>query len=117
MGFHHVSADDVVINMPNPAWVRGADLSREASGPVRVGMALVGLLGRTPEVGASCLVDGLVTQGKESHGCFVMSWKINPFPSLMYRPDGEKLINKVWTEMVAELHFADLDGILQSMRS
>ena len=33
---------------------------------------------RSPKVGASCYVDAVVSKGKESHGCFLMSWKVHP---------------------------------------
>ena len=74
----YVNADDVVVNLADPAWVRGTSLTRDVSGPAKLGMKLFEMTGRTPEVGASCLVDGLVSKGKESHGCFLMSWKIHP---------------------------------------
>lgn len=74
----YVSADDVIINLSDPAWVKGTSIAREAKGANKVGLKLFSLLGRTPRVGASCFVDALVNKGKESHGCFLMSWNIHP---------------------------------------
>jgi NAD(P)-dependent dehydrogenase (short-subunit alcohol dehydrogenase family) len=75
----YVSADDVIVNLADPAFVKGTDLLREVPGPVRMGMRAWGAIaGRTPQVGASCLVDALVNKEKESHGCFLMSWEIYP---------------------------------------
>lgn len=75
----YVSADDVIVNLADPAFVKGTDLLREVPGPVRMGMRAWGAIaGRTPQVGASCLVDAMVNKGKESHGCFLMSWEIYP---------------------------------------
>lgn len=76
----YVSADDVVINLADPAFVRGTDFARDIPGGViKVLFLLFGLIaGRTPKVGASCYIDAVVTKGKESHGCFLMSWKIHP---------------------------------------
>ena len=74
----YVNAEDVIVNLADPAWVRGTSLSRDVSGPAKLGMKLFEVTGRTPEVGASCLVDALINQGEESHGCFLMSWKIHP---------------------------------------
>lgn len=75
----HVSAEDVVVNLPDPAWTKGTELVRETSeslpAPVR---ALMNFTGRPVKEGASCLVDGLVVKGPESHGCFLMNWKIHP---------------------------------------
>ncbi len=74
----YVSSDDVIVSLADPAWCKGTELIRDVKGPVWLFLQLFKLLGRTPEVGASCLVDALVNKGKESHGCFLMSWKIHP---------------------------------------
>lgn len=75
----YVSANDVIVNLADPAWCKGTELNRDANSVVaKVAMKLFGLLGRTQEVGASCFVDAVVNHGKESHGCFLMSWKVHP---------------------------------------
>lgn len=75
----YVSADDVIVNLADPAFVKGTGLLREVPVPIRMGMRAWGAIaGRTPQVGASCLVDAMVSKGKESHGCFLMSWGIHP---------------------------------------
>jgi NAD(P)-dependent dehydrogenase (short-subunit alcohol dehydrogenase family) len=74
----YISADDVIINLADPAWVKGTELARDAKGGMKIGLKLFNTLGRTPQVGASCFVDAVVNKGKESHGCFLMSWKIHP---------------------------------------
>ena len=75
----YVSADDVIVNLADPAFVKGTGLLREVPVPVRMGMRVWGAIaGRTPQVGASCLVDAMVSKGKESHGAFLMSWEIHP---------------------------------------
>jgi len=74
-----VSADDVIVNLADPAWCRGTELTRDVKGPMKAGVKLFGTLGRTPKVGASCFVDAIVNHGKESHGCFLMSWQIHPY--------------------------------------
>ena len=73
----YVSADDVVVNLADPAWVKGTQLTRDVKGPSRAGVKLFETLGRTPKVGASCFVDAIVNHGKEAHGCFLMSWQIH----------------------------------------
>lgn len=78
----YVSADDVIINLADPAWVRGTAFARdlESSKGVKLAFRLLSLIGgaRSPKVGASCYIDAVVNKGKESHGCFLMSWKIHP---------------------------------------
>lgn len=74
-----VSADDVIVNLADPAWCKGTNLSRDAQGLVKLAVSIFGATtGRTPRVGASCFVDAIVNKGKESHGCFLMSWQIHP---------------------------------------
>jgi NAD(P)-dependent dehydrogenase (short-subunit alcohol dehydrogenase family) len=75
----YVSADDVIVNLADPAWCKGTELARSAPAAMRMGAKLFGALtGRTAKVGASCFVDAVVNKGKESHGCFIMSWQIHP---------------------------------------
>jgi hypothetical protein len=77
---HYVSANDVIINLADPAMVRGTNLPRNVQG-VGIKMTLTifkTIAGRSPKVGASCYIDAVVNKGKESHGCFLMSWKIHP---------------------------------------
>lgn len=75
----YVSADDVIVNLPDPGFVKGTGLSRDARGGQKVAAALFGVLtGRNKKDGASTYVDALLNKGKESHGCFIMSWQIHP---------------------------------------
>ncbi|KAJ4287712.1 hypothetical protein N0V90_012415 [Kalmusia sp. IMI 367209] len=113
----YVSADDVVINLADPAWVKGTDFTREVTGAMRVGVKIFEMTGRTKRVGASCFVDALVNKGKESHGCFLMSWKIHPFSKFLYTPEGKVLIERVWNETLAELEFAGVRAILNDMKA
>ncbi|KAF7367726.1 NAD(P)-binding protein [Mycena sanguinolenta] len=115
----YVSADDVIVNLSDPAWCKGTDLTRDVEG---AGMKLAvkafgGLTGRPPRVGASCFVDAVVNKGKESHGCFLMSWKIHPFAAFLYTPEGKVVSRRVWEETLAEFEFAGVRQIVESMRA
>ncbi|CAI6332672.1 unnamed protein product [Periconia digitata] len=112
----YVSADDVIVNLADPAWVKGTALARETQGAMKIGLKIFELTGRTPRVGASCFVDAMVNKGKESHGCFLMSWKIHPFAALLYTPEGRSLTKRVWEETLAELEFAGVGAALDGMR-
>ncbi|KAI0435517.1 hypothetical protein F4803DRAFT_574755 [Xylaria telfairii] len=115
----YVSADDIIINLADPAFVRGTAFARDlGSGPIRALYLLFGLLtGRTPKVGASCYIDAVVNKGKESHGCFLMSWNIHPFPALLYAPEGKVVIQRVWDETLAEFDFAGARNLIEAMRT
>ncbi|KAI0530006.1 hypothetical protein GGR58DRAFT_525490 [Xylaria digitata] len=114
----YVSADDVIINLADPAFVRGTQIARDIdSAHVKVLFCIFGLVtGRVPKVGASCYVDAVVNKGKESHGCFLMSWKIHPFPALLYTPEGKALTQRVWDETLAEFEFAGARDIVEKMK-
>ncbi|KAJ5606585.1 hypothetical protein N7510_009366 [Penicillium lagena] len=75
----YVSADDVVVNLVDPGFVKDTSLTRDLS---LVGSALMTvwkhIAARSLRVGASTYIDGVVLKGKESHGCYIMSWKISP---------------------------------------
>ncbi|RAO69830.1 uncharacterized protein BHQ10_005842 [Talaromyces amestolkiae] len=114
----YVSADDVIVNLADPAFVKGTSLLREVPVPVRMGMRAWGAIaGRTPQVGASCLVDAMVNKGKESHGGFLMSWEIHPFAAMLYTTEGDILRQRLWEETLTELDFAGVRIILESMRA
>jgi NAD(P)-dependent dehydrogenase (short-subunit alcohol dehydrogenase family) len=86
----YVSATDVIINLADPALVRGTNLARDVQGGgMKAAVTIFGALaGRSPKVGASCYIDAVVNKGKESHGCFLMSWKIHPYvPTLVPASD------------------------------
>ncbi|KAI1765461.1 NAD(P)-binding protein [Hypoxylon sp. FL1150] len=113
----YVSADDVIVNLADPAWVKGTELHRDARGAWKMAMKIFGALaGRTMTVGASCYVDAVVNKGKESHGCFLMSWQPHPFASLLYTPEGKVATQRLWNETLAELDFASVRAILDSMK-
>ncbi|KIW20329.1 hypothetical protein PV08_00904 [Exophiala spinifera] len=113
----YVSADDVVVNIVDPGYVRGTGLTRDVGFPVSAIMAFWGrIAGRSMRVGASTYIDAAALKGKESHGCFIMGWKIWPFVPLMYTSEGKQVIDKVWRETMEELSFANVQGILDEMK-
>ena len=74
-----VSADDVVVNLADPGFVGGTNLARDINKLARVVFgAFASVAARNLSVGASTYVDGAVVKGKESHGCFLMSWQVQP---------------------------------------
>lgn len=75
----YVMADDVVVNIVDPGYVKGTDNVKNQHGLGKLAAkSFAAATGRTPEVGASTYVDAVVVKGKESHGCFLTSWKIHP---------------------------------------
>ena len=75
----YISAEDVVVNVVDPGFVKGTDLSRETKGGQKIGAAVFGALaGRNKRDGASTYLDAVLNKGKESHGCFLLGWRIHP---------------------------------------
>ncbi|KAI0473625.1 hypothetical protein GGR56DRAFT_648314 [Xylariaceae sp. FL0804] len=114
----YVSADDVVINLADPAFVRGTEFGRDlVSGLARRLFFLFGLIaGRSPKVGASCYIDAVVNRGEETHGCFLMSWAVHPFPGMLYTEEGEATTERVWKETLSEFEFAGARRNIASMK-
>ncbi|KAL1595974.1 hypothetical protein SLS60_009664, partial [Paraconiothyrium brasiliense] len=74
-----VSAEDVVVNMVEPGFVKGTDLHRDRSFSTRIAVGLLKTVAaRSVAVGASAYVDACAVKGKESHGCILTNWEIAP---------------------------------------
>lgn len=74
-----VSADDVILNLVDPGYVGGTELTRDMPGAlVVIGRIFERLTARSVTEGASTYLDACVVKGKESHGCFIMGWQIKP---------------------------------------
>ena len=74
-----VSADDVVVNLVDPGFVTGTNLTHDL--PIVINQLFKTfryIAARPLDVGGSTYVDAAVVKGKESHGSYIMSWKINP---------------------------------------
>lgn len=77
-----VSADDVVINLVEPGFVKGTELHRDISVASRLLMGVFkATTARTVKVGASTYLDASIVKGKESHGCILTNWEIAPYVS------------------------------------
>ncbi|KAJ4372907.1 hypothetical protein N0V83_003198 [Neocucurbitaria cava] len=74
-----ISADDVIINTVEPGFTSGTGLHRDYSATGKVAMVLLKkLVSRTPEQAAWTYVDAAAVKGEESHGGFIMFWKVYP---------------------------------------
>ncbi|KAK3326080.1 short-chain dehydrogenase/reductase family protein [Apodospora peruviana] len=117
----YVKADDVIVNLADPAWVRGTNLAAQDIPAVgRAAFALfyplLMMVARSPRMGASTFLDAVITKGKESHGAFLTSYKIYPFNDMLYTPEGVDVIETLWKETLDdELAFADVRGILERL--
>ncbi|KAI0148092.1 NAD(P)-binding protein [Hypoxylon sp. NC0597] len=113
----YVAADDVIVNLVCPGFVKGTELSREVNILVKPIMAaFAGIAARSLSDGASTYLDAALVKGKESHGSFIMSWKISPYNYFLYTPEGRDGADKLWCETMGELDFAGVSGVLESVK-
>ncbi|RYP18832.1 hypothetical protein DL765_003712 [Monosporascus sp. GIB2] len=71
----YVSADDAIVNVADPGFVKGTDVSREAKVGHKVGPAVFGAIaGRNKKDGASTYLDAALNKGKDSNGYFLMGY-------------------------------------------
>ena len=74
-----VSAEDVVVNIVDPGYVKGTEsVSKMPKVTAMMAKGFAAVTGRTVEVGASTYVDAVAVKGKESHCCFLTSWRVHP---------------------------------------
>ena len=74
-----ISAEQVVVNMVEPGFIKGTDLHRDRSAGAKMFVGLFkAAAARSVQVGASTYVDACAVQGKESHGCILTNWEIAP---------------------------------------
>ena len=74
-----VDPDEVVINMVEPGFTKGTDLSRGFTGVVGAMSSLFKKIAARPvELAATTYVDAAVVKGNDSHGCFLMNCEITP---------------------------------------
>jgi len=74
-----VIADDVVVNLVEPGFIRATGLDRSVPALVQpvLGVSRL-LLGRTVKFGAWTYIDAAVLKGKETHGSVLDDWNIVP---------------------------------------
>ncbi|KAL1849891.1 hypothetical protein VTK73DRAFT_9793 [Phialemonium thermophilum] len=112
-----VSADDVIVSAVEPGFVKGTGLARDARGATKIAVSLFGAAtGRPVNDGASTILDAAINHGKESHGCFLMNFKIRSFVPSMYTAEGRERIDSLWEETMREPSFQDVPGILEQMK-
>ncbi|KAJ5815555.1 hypothetical protein N7474_007332 [Penicillium riverlandense] len=108
-----VSADDVVVNLVEPGFVKGTKLQREVPFAVMVVLNLFkAATARSVKIGASTYLDAAIAQ-ESSHGSVLMNWEIVPYPSLLYTEDGKNIMERLWEETLEEFSFVDVNGILK----
>ncbi|EFQ33096.1 short chain dehydrogenase [Colletotrichum graminicola] len=114
----YVPKEDVILNIVDPGLTKGSGLHQHLSRAQQAFMGTVkALTARSLKEGASTYIDAAVLKGDETHGSYLMDWKIHPFPAFVYTPEGRACAARLWDETLQELDFAGARSILQSMQS
>ncbi|KAF5566231.1 WW domain-containing protein [Fusarium napiforme] len=113
----HVDPSDVVINLVDPGMTRGTGLMDKGTWLMRMAMATATkLVGRTQEQAASTYVDAAIVKGEESHGSYLMDWKIFPLGSYYYTEEGKTVQDRIWREVMDEFAVARMEEIIRSLK-
>ncbi|RFN43531.1 retinol dehydrogenase 11 [Fusarium flagelliforme] len=111
--YERVSPKDVIVNLVDPGLVRNTSLQQQGNIAIQyVGAVMKWFVARSLEQGADTLVQAGVVLGEESHGCYVMDWRIHHFTKFLHTKEGQAFAGKVWDETYEELP-VDVDGILK----
>ncbi|KAI1129662.1 NAD(P)-binding protein [Nemania abortiva] len=107
-----------VITSCNPGLCYGSSLHRDTEGtiPGFIFGTFKRIIGRTTEVGARTLTDAAVKHGNEIHGQYLGDCKLKPMAPLIYQPKGIKLAETLWQETMAELSFANVEGVIEGLQ-
>ncbi|RGP77829.1 hypothetical protein FLONG3_4005 [Fusarium longipes] len=112
----YIDPKDVIINCVDPGLTKGTGLMDKSPIVLKIVMTIIArILGRTQEQGASTYVDAAFTKGDETHGSFLMDWRIYPFGKYYYSAEREDVQDRLWKEMMDEFEFANMEWIINSM--
>ncbi|KAK8122827.1 short-chain dehydrogenase/reductase family protein [Apiospora sp. TS-2023a] len=106
-----VDPNELTVNLVCPGNVRATGLGRGMPGWIQtLTRWQKTLTGRSVRAAAWTEVDAAVVKGAESHGCFIVDWKISPFVQLLYTPEGEQLTERLWKDTLQEFQGAGVNG-------
>ncbi|KAF5679151.1 short-chain dehydrogenase reductase reductase family [Fusarium heterosporum] len=111
-----IDSNHVIINCVDPGMTKGTGLMDHLPWGLKIIMAIATrLFGRSGEQAASTYIDASFIKGKESHGSFLMDWKIYPFGMYYYTEGRLEAQDRLWKEVMDELAFVDIRKIVKSM--
>ncbi|CAG7562015.1 unnamed protein product, partial [Fusarium equiseti] len=112
----YINPNDVIINLVDPGLTKDTGLGKDATGLAKIIMTIFSkLIGRTKEQAASTYVDAAVLKGDETHGSYIMDWRIYPFGKYYYSEECRNVQDRLWKEMMDEFEFAHMEEIINSM--
>ncbi|KAH8660012.1 hypothetical protein BX600DRAFT_414984 [Xylariales sp. PMI_506] len=108
-----VKSEDVIVNTVDPGLTLGTELFRNIPLFIKVSLwPFIKISATLPNKGAWTYVDAAVARGDESHGSFLSDWQIHSFHPMMYCKEGERIMDRLWDETMAEWNFPELNECL-----
>ncbi|KAH8895984.1 NAD(P)-binding protein [Thozetella sp. PMI_491] len=111
-----VDPADIIINSVCPGMSKPTAHERDQPLiPKYVTWMLRTMLGRPLEACAWIYLNAAVEQSAESHGSFMASWQISPFPKIIYTEEGRMIKDKAWEETLEAFKFAGVKELLDTI--
>ncbi|KAJ4854587.1 uncharacterized protein T069G_11566 [Trichoderma breve] len=91
-----VKKEYVIVNLVDPGLVRGTEINRGVNPIIKMIFDTVMWgFGRTMRNGSSTYIDAAILRGDETHGSYLMDWKIQPYATPIYDSEGESLATRI----------------------
>ncbi|KAI1122500.1 NAD(P)-binding protein [Nemania abortiva] len=109
----------VIITLPNPGLCYGTHLGQLPGTNIvdMIGSFVKRIFGRHPSVGARTITAGAVKFAREAHGQYIEDGKLQPLAPFAYTPEGERIAQLLWDEILQELSFARMEDVLAELRT
>jgi len=110
----HVAPSVATVDAVNPGFCYGSGLQRDGNGTVLgfIVRTVTRIIGRSVPIGTRALTTAAVKFGDEVHGQYVEDGKIRPMAPIIYKPEGERIAQKLWDELMDELSFAGVRDVI-----
>lgn len=98
---HRVSPSEIIINSVNPGFCKTNIMGHATGASKYMSKLAQGLVGRSSEDGARCIVDGATLRGPDSHGKYLSEMQVKPESDIVKGPEGADLQGRLWDETYA----------------
>jgi len=106
-----------IVNAASPGSIHDSDFNREFDTTFQGALTkkIMRRMGNTSAVGARVVTDAAVNYAEDAHGNFMSFQQAVPLAPIIYTEQGKKISERLWRETMAELSFANIEGILKDL--
>ncbi|EQB47418.1 hypothetical protein CGLO_13428 [Colletotrichum gloeosporioides Cg-14] len=107
----------VLINSVSPGSVHDSEFNREHDKTFSGAVAKVFMkrVANTAVVGSRLVTDAVINHGKETHGLFLSFTKLFKLAPIIYTPEGEKIEEQLWSELLKEFEPFHVGDIIRTI--